>query len=172
MARTARKRNAGMNATPRQKIMLFSLWKQAKRVLMNGREIWTKDEEDRRRHELTKRVLGREKSWAHLNRRSDVDLLKAGLLAIVRPDHLPSQLNALDQDLKRARFGLRQTMREMDVGDAYVGEIARTMSMNGKISSANLDTLNAAELRKVVGNLRRTQAAREKKGRIYILEPA
>jgi len=161
-----------MYATPGQKIMLFSLWNQAKRVLMNGRETWTKHEEDQRRHELTKQILGREKSWAQLNRRSDVDLLKAGLLAIIRPDHLPSQLNALDQDLKRARYGLQQTMREMNVGDSYVGEIARTMSMNGKISSANLDTLNAAELRKVTGSLRRTQAARAKKGRIYILEPA
>src|SRR5581483_7457088 len=120
-----------MNATPGQKIMLFSLWAQAKLVLMRGRETWTKNEEDQRRHEITKQILGREKSWAHLNRRSDVDLLKAGLLAIIRPGDLDTQLRMVRSDRKRVMWRLRQLQGELAVDDNYVQGVIDRMNAEG-----------------------------------------
>jgi len=158
-----------MYATPGQKIMLFSLWNQAKRVLMNGRETWTKHEEDRRRHELTKQILGREKSWGLLNRRSDVDLLKAGLLAIIRPGDLDTQLRMVRSDHKRLMYRLRQLQRELDVDSNYVQAIIDRMNADGKLGSSDLDLLGTEDLRKVVIAL---QQQKRRAGRTYILHTA
>ena len=139
---------------------------------MNGRETWTQEEETRRRHEFTVKAIGCDKSHYDLTN-PEFDAFLRACYAITKPCSVTAQIEQLGGELKRARYGLRQTMREMNVGERFVAQIAHTMSLNGKISSGNIDALEASELRKVVGALRRTQAAREKKtGRVYILQPA
>jgi hypothetical protein len=148
-------------------------WTAAKQVLMTrAPEDSSKETDNRLRHEFTVKAIGHDKSHYDLTNPEFDHFLRA-CYALTQPDNLTAQIEQLSGELKRARGGLRQTMREMNVGDAYVGKIAHTMSLKGKISSADVDVLDAPELRKVTANLRRTQAAREKKsGRIYILEPA
>src|SRR5438105_115432 len=109
--------------------MLFGFWNRAKNVLMNGRVTWTKDEENKRRHELTAKALGREKSWSDLTN-SDVDLIKAALLAIIHPESLNAQLRQQAQPTIRMRFGLRALMRELKVGEAYVDQVIHNMNTN------------------------------------------
>jgi len=155
--------------------MLFSLWAQAKLVLMRGRETWTKNEEDQRRHEITKQILGREKSWAHLNRRSDVDLLKAGLLAIIRPGDLDTQLRMVRSDRKRVMWRLRQLQGELAVDDNYVQGVIDRMNAEGKLGSSDLELLETDDLRKVVIALqehKRRGGGTVKAPRVYILDPA
>jgi hypothetical protein len=75
--------------------------------LMNGRETWTKHEEDQRRHELYLQALGEEKSLTELDN-DDFDKVKAAMLAIVEPGNLNAQLHALNGQRKRLLFGIRR----------------------------------------------------------------
>jgi hypothetical protein len=73
-----------MNATAAQLHMLFRLWRVASRLISGDGPV-SKDEHRRLRMEFTKKILGVEKSWSRLNRRSDVDFIRGALLAVLRP---------------------------------------------------------------------------------------
>ena len=139
--------------TQRQRWFYFGLWKQAKAVLMHGRETWTKDEENCRRHEVTVRALGRDKSSNDFTR-IDFDKIIAELRAIIDPSDLNAQLRQQSMAATRMRFGLRKLMRELQVGEAYVAGIVKTMNSEGKLGSNRIDNLGVDDLRKVMIALR------------------
>jgi hypothetical protein len=62
----------------------WGLWGKAKRALMNGRETWTQLEENKRRHELHVRAIGRDKSHYDLTN-FEFDKVVAELRAIIDP---------------------------------------------------------------------------------------
>lgn len=142
--------------TPKQRWFYFGLWREAKKILMNGRETWTKYEENLRRHELTVRALGRDKSSNDFTQR-DFDKIIAELKAIVNPDDLNGQLRQQDMHTRRMQFGLRKLMRELGVGNAYVDAIVHQMNDHGELGSNRLDALDVDELRKVMIALRKHQ---------------
>jgi hypothetical protein len=85
--------------TPRQNAFYWSLWSQAKRELMKGRETWTGDEENRRRHELHIRAIGRDKSHKDFTNR-DLDLVLAEFKIVIDPSReRQSRVNA--QEMQR-----------------------------------------------------------------------
>ena len=155
-----------MKATRGQVIMLLELWHEATTAIhIQG------DSDRERRLNWSEQVIGRRvESWNDLNRRSDVDLLKARLLAILRPADLNAQLNQLRQARKRAEYRLRQLMAELEVGWNYVAEIVHTMNVEGKLGSNDIDELDARELTKVVIALE--QQARRRSKRVYHLHAA
>lgn len=174
-------------ATRPQLFMLFELWNQAKPILHSSRACHmthlSREEEDRRlRHEFTAKILGREKSWAQLNRRTDVDLLRGALLAAIRPGDLNAQLKIIRASHKRLIWRLEQLMSELGKDRNYVQGIVERMNREGSLSSSDLDLLETDDLRKVVIALQKhkrrqtssvaagVSPARSK--RDYILHPA
>ncbi len=138
-----------MKLSKKQQRMHWSLWKRVKDALMNGRETWSKDEENRRRHELYVRALGCEKSLTQFND-DDLDLVKAEFMAILEPGNLNAQLRQLNMKKTRMQFGLRKAMKEAGVGAAYVAAIAKHMNSEGQLGSSEIDQLDADGLRKVI----------------------
>jgi hypothetical protein len=142
-----------MPATPGQRIMLFGLWRTAAPILANGAP-WSKDEDAQRRHEFTKQILGTEKSWSELNRRSDVDLLKVALLRVINPPGsargpragfgrraettLPSSYEARR---RRTYFALRGAMRRLRLDEKYVNGISKRMFLGLEIGQLAADEL-------------------------------
>jgi hypothetical protein len=161
--------------TPRQNAFYWSLWRQAKAVLMHGRETWTQDEENKRRHEMHVRAIRQDKSHYDLTNR-EFDKVVAALRAIINPDDLKAQLHQDNMNVTRMRWGLRKVMRELGVTESYVAGIVKRMNENGELGSNRLDMLNVGDLRKVMIALREHQrrgdgvAARNHK--VYKLQPA
>jgi hypothetical protein len=111
--------------TPRHNAFYWSHWKRAKNVLMNGRETWTKDEENRRRHEIHARACGRD-CFHYDFTRSQFDRIVAKMMLIIEPDNLDAQLRQVRQENKRALWVVRQLMRELGVSQNYVQGVIRS----------------------------------------------
>jgi hypothetical protein len=160
--------------SPKQNAFYWSLWSKAKRVLMRGRETWTGDEENKRRHELHVRAIGRDKSHYDLTNR-EFDRVVAELRAVIDPSDLRGQLRQENMHATRLRFGLRKLMRELDVDWPYVGAIVHQMNANGELGSNRVDALSVDDLRKVMIALRKHQyrgGGTVKAPREYILHAA
>jgi thymidylate synthase len=109
----------------------WRLWARVKASLMNGRETWTKHEEDQRRHELYTQALGEEKSLTELDN-DDFDKVKAAMLAIVEPGNLNAQLHALNGQRKRLLFGIRRLAKSMGGDEHYVAGIVENDERRGQ----------------------------------------
>src|ERR1041385_6065139 len=112
--------------TRNQNALYWREWSAAKRVLMPGRDTWTKDEETTRRHELHIQALGDEKSHVDFNN-DDFDKVLAAFRAISQPGNLNAQLHALNGQRKRLLFGIRNLARSIGAGEAYVQGIIDRM---------------------------------------------
>jgi predicted unusual protein kinase regulating ubiquinone biosynthesis (AarF/ABC1/UbiB family) len=142
--------------------------------LMNGRETWTQLEENKRRHELHVRAIGRDKSHYDLTN-FEFDKVVAELRAIIDPNDLRGQLRQANMQATRLNWGLRKLMRELDVNYSYVQGIVKQMNEHGQLGSSRLDALNTDDLRKVMIALRehkRRGGGTVKQPRVYVLEPA
>jgi hypothetical protein len=155
-----------MKLNKAQQAMHWSLWKRVKAILMPGRETWTKDEEDQRRHALYIQALGFEKSLTEFTN-DDLDKVKAAMLAIVEPGNLNAQLRQLNQKRARLLFGIRKLARSMGADDFYIAGILRTMNSEGKLGSSILEELAPHDLEKVMIALRQ----HERRGMIHEPEP-
>jgi hypothetical protein len=157
-----------------QRAMHWHLWGKVKATLMHGRETWTKDEENKRRHEFYVRALGREKSFTEFTN-FDLDLVKAEFLAVIDPSDLRGQLRQANMQATRLNWGLRKVMRELDVNYSYVQGIVKRMNEHGQLGSSRLDALDTDDLRKVMIALRehkRRGGGTVKQPRVYVLETA
>src|SRR5881392_849262 len=76
-----------MRLSKRQQALHWRLLKDAMPLLMQGRETWTKAEEDAQRKALYNRALGEEKSLTKMDD-DDFDLVLGALKAILEPDNL------------------------------------------------------------------------------------
>jgi hypothetical protein len=110
----------------------WGLWSKAIRVLLNGRETFTGDEENKRRHELQVRVIGRDKSHYDLTNR-EFDLVIAELRAVIAPGVEPvfpdanGRENAINYAKTRQGFG----QGEIRVLDA-AGEILQAIRFDDR----------------------------------------
>jgi hypothetical protein len=174
-----------------QRVMLFGFWNRAKQELMPGRETWTKDEGNRRRHELTAQALGRDKSWNDLTN-PDVDKVKAALLSIIQPDNLDAQLRQVRQENRRALWIIHKLMRELGVNDNFVNGVIEQIKDGVDPNSPdaawqrerersgrrrNLEELSVCELKQEMDALRsiakrNSNSAPGREVRIYNLHPA
>jgi hypothetical protein len=160
--------------TPRQNRFYWQLWKQAKAVLLNGRETFTGDEENKRRHELHIRAIGRDKSHYDLTN-FEFDKVVAELRAVIDPSDLRGQLRQANMHATRLQFGLQSLMRELHVEWPYVNAIVRQMNSNGELGSSRVDALSVEDLQKVMIALRKHKGRGGgvvKSPRVYILNPA
>lgn len=156
--------------TDRQRWLHWSLWKKAKNMLMHGRETWTKDEDNRRRHDLYTKALGHDKSLTKFTN-ADLDLVIAEFNAIIEPGNLDAQLRQIRMPRRRAEYRLKELMAELGVGHNYVAEIVHRMNENGQLASNEIDNLDAEELKKVVIALRKHQTRGGGVVREYVLKP-
>src|SRR3954452_15863751 len=88
-------------------------WKAACAVLMPGRETFTKHEENERRHDFHREHSLPDSHTEFTNR--DLHKFLGACRALSRPDDLDAQLRQADGDGRRARFGLDELMRKMNV---------------------------------------------------------
>jgi hypothetical protein len=129
----------------KQNRFYWRLWSQAKKQLMHGRETFTADEENKRRHELHIRALGRDKSHLDFTNR-ELDYVLAQFRTIITPygsritDHR-SHSTVAEAHRRRLYFGLRGTMRRMKLSEDYVNAIARSMFLGLEINDLAVDEL-------------------------------
>lgn len=112
--------------SPAQNALYWREWSATKRALMSqigrggpGRSTWTKFEENTRRHEITLKALGHDKSHVDFSN-SEFDLVLAELRAISRPDDLNAQLRQTRGAHIRAQHLLDRLMRQLGVDRNYV----------------------------------------------------
>ena len=150
--------------TPKQNRFYWSLWAKAKAVLMRGRETWTGDEENKLRHELHVRAIGRDKSHYDLTNR-ELDLVLREFRVIIdplgvggtRPGYASRDSSPAIAQRRRLYFALRGVMRRLRVSEEYVNAVSRHMFMGLEIGDLGSD-----ELQKIIIALRaheRRQAA-------------
>lgn len=160
-----------MSLSRGQQLLYFREWAAVKRVLMPGRETFTKLEENERRHAITIEALGADKSSTDFTN-DDFDKVLAAFRAISQPGNLQAQLDALDGRKKRLRFGIMSTARKLvgaEDADAYVrGVVSQMHARAGEprdkkrkgspLKNARFDQLDEADLEKVRIALSRQEA--------------
>jgi hypothetical protein len=149
--------------TPRQNALYWREWAAAKRALMPGRSTWTKLEENTRRHEITIKALGYDKS--HLDfTNADFDQVLGELRAISQPGNLNAQLRQVRGAHRRAEWSLHRLMRKLGVDRNYVQCIIDHMDFEhaGFVTRhPKLDDLTFEELQKVIIALRKQAKRKE-----------
>lgn len=128
--------------SPAQNALYWRLWSQAKRVLMKGRETWTGDEENKRRHEVHVRAIGRNCSHYDLRNWEFTQVIKE-LRTIINPagaiDH---NRRAHEAERRRMYFGLRGAMRRLRMDESYVNAISRKMFLGLEIGDLSTDEIH------------------------------
>lgn len=131
----------------KQNALYWRLWSQAKRVLLNGRETMTGDEETKRRHELHVRAIGHDKSHLDFTNR-ELDYVLAQFRMIVHPfgaskssSSSSSSSTADGAHHRRIYFGLRGVMRKLRLSEEYVQAISRRMFLGLEINDLGTDEL-------------------------------
>jgi hypothetical protein len=119
------------------------------------------------RHELHVQALGEEKSHVDFTN-DDFDKVLAAFRAVSQPGNLNAQLHALNGQSKRLLFGILRLARELAGGNSlsgadYIAGIVRTMNVEGKLGSDDLEQLHPRELTKVMVALRK----HEKRGCVH-----
>lgn len=134
-----------------QNRLYWGLWSQAKKQLVRGRETFTGDEENKRRHELHVRALGRDKSHLDFTNR-ELDFVLAQFRSIINPygaaswSHGPAgRQTVADAQRRRLYFGLRGLMRRMRLSEDYVEAISGRMFLG-----LGLSDLAVGELQKLM----------------------
>lgn len=140
----------------RQNSLYWLEWAAAKRALMPGRSTWTKLEENTRRHEITIRALGADKSHLDFSN-ADFDQVLGELRAISKPGDLNAQLRQVRGAHRRAEWSLHRLMVKLGVDRNYVQGIIDRMDFEhaGPIRHPSLDELTEPELKKVIIALRK-----------------
>lgn len=118
--------------TRSQNALYWREWSAAKRALMlsaspaRTRETWTKLEENTRRHEITIRALGADKSHVDFTN-AEFDQVLGELRAISKPGDLNAQLRQVRGAHRRAEWSLDRLMRKLGVDRNYVQGIVDQM---------------------------------------------
>jgi hypothetical protein len=136
--------------TTAQRNLYFALWNEVCTLLK--RQGLSAKEADAKRHELHLEALGYLRSSKKFTN-AELDKVFAHFKAILQPWNLNAQTDALDQPRKRHLAKLEITLKQLQRPREYAEAIARRMHSEGKMSSADLDTMALEDLRKIIAAL-------------------
>ncbi|HSI11757.1 MAG TPA: hypothetical protein VK961_06915 [Chthoniobacter sp.] len=135
-----------MNAA--QRMMLFKLWQEAWKIFR--RQGVPAKENDQRRRDATRQAFGYDRSWKENWTESEVDKMKAHLLALTQPADMTAQMEQLNQSRRRHRWVIDQQCGKLGKPHAYAEAIAARMNQEGRIGSASIDELGTEDLEKII----------------------
>ena len=118
--------------SPAQNRFYFGLWGKVVKRLMNGRETWTKAEEDQRRHEFHVEIFGSDKSHMDFTE-IQFKTFKRACENVLNAGGLPAVLDAERNAWNTAWFGVQRLMRLLGVDHNYVQGVVDRMDSLGRL---------------------------------------
>lgn len=150
-----------------QRAMCFAEWKKCWAALQESAAVTNFADEKAARVAITRKAIGREKSWGDPWQQKEIDQLLAVMWSISSADSLELQLRQIDQPLTRAEGSVFAQQMLTAIGIDPHGREAYLNAICQRIHRKPLCDINDAEWRDVLAALNHTRLHKQGVGHFH-----